>query len=197
MDVAGAIGEQPGGPDASIGNAGEATGMNRATDCKSQNEAKALVVVRRHTSLSFPGGTMPFSSLDLLAMSSAQLTMVADIASIYGVPFQCDKVALVISALLGSVVPQGRAVGVAGMAIKSIPADGSLAGMALMPTFPASFAYALGRVLIDHFEAGSTLLDLDPTRLAACFTSQFQSHSATAAETLAVPEPAPSASPGS
>ena len=154
-----------------------AVGLDRADDRRGPNEARALVVVRRYSALSFAGGLIPFSYLDLIAISSAQLGMAAEVARIYGVPFERDRMKFIVSALLGSVVPQGLTAGVAGSAIKSIPAVGQLAGMVLMPAFSGSFAYALGKVLIEHFEAGGTLLDLDPAAMRAHFVARFQAHS--------------------
>lgn len=176
MDVADAFSKQVQRLDDLIGKATKAVGLEAKTEGRGENEIKALVAVRRYTALSFVGGMIPFSFVDLVAVSSAQLSMVAEIARIYGVPFDKDKVKIIVSALLGSVVPQGLAAGVAGSAVKSIPIVGQIAGMALMPTFSASFAYALGKVFIEHFEAGGTLLDLDPVALKAYFVSQFEGH---------------------
>ena len=176
------------GLDGLVGLTAHAVGLDRADDRRGANEARALVVVRRYAALSFAGGLIPFSYVDLVAISSAQLGMAAEVARIYGVPFERDRMKLFVSALLGSVVPQGLTAGVAGSAIKSIPAVGQIAGMVLMPAFSGSFAYALGKVLIEHFEAGGTLLDLDPAAMRAHFVARFQTHAA-APETAEPPAP--------
>ena len=176
------------GLDGLVGMTTRAVGLDRADARRSASEARALVVVRLYTALSFAGLLIPFSYLDLVAISSAQLGMAAEVARIYGVPFERDRMKWFVSALLGSVVPQGLTAGVAGSAIKSIPAVGQLAGMVLMPAFSGSFAYALGKVLIEHFEAGGTLLDLDPASMRAHFIARFQTHAA-AAESAAPATP--------
>ena len=183
------------GLDGLVGMTVQAAGLDRGDERRSASEARALVVVRRYTALSFAGGLIPFSYLDLVAISSAQLGMAAEVARIYGVPFERDRMKWFVSALLGSVVPQGLTAGVAGSAIKSIPAVGQLAGMVMMPAFSGSFAYALGKVLIEHFEAGGTLLDLDPAAMRAHFIDRFQTHAAadTAAPAATEGAPAPAA----
>lgn len=162
--------------DAAIDRALALAGMGARGASGGEMEHASVTVVRRYTALAFAGGLIPFSYLDLVAVSSAQLAMVAEISRIYGVPFERERVRAIASSLLGSVVPQGLAAGVAGSAIKSLPVVGQLAGMALMPAFSASFTYALGKVFIRHFEAGGTLLDLDPAALKAHFVAQFEAH---------------------
>jgi uncharacterized protein (DUF697 family) len=155
---------------------GDTVGIKVVPEGKGEQESKALTAVRRYSTLSFVGGFVPFTYVDLALISTAQLAMLAEIAKIYDVPFNKERVKLITSALLGSVVPQGLAAGVAGSAIKSIPLIGQAVGVVLMPGFAAAFAYALGKVFIDHFETGGTLLDLDPEKLKGYFKAHFDSH---------------------
>ena len=43
-----------------------------------------------------------------------------------------------------------------------------------MPAFNAAATYALGRVFIQHFECGGTILDLDPDKVREHFRREFE-----------------------
>jgi uncharacterized protein (DUF697 family) len=45
--------------------------------------------------------------------------------------------------------------------VKFVPVVGSLAGMITEPAIAAAATYALGKVFIQHFESGGTLLDFN------------------------------------
>ncbi|MEI7611113.1 MAG: DUF697 domain-containing protein [Rhodospirillaceae bacterium] len=166
--------EFAGGVDGLIARAADLVGVKIAVEGKGERETRALTVVRRYATLSFVSGCVPLPYIDLAMISTAQLAMLAEIAAVYEIPFHREKAKAVVSAVLGSLVPQGLAAGVAGSAVKAIPIVGQAAGMVLMPGFAATFAYALGKVFIDHFESGSTLLDLDPERLKTHFKAAFE-----------------------
>ena len=168
------LAEFAGGVDGLIGRAADLIGVKIATEGKGEREVKALTVVRRSATLSFVSGCVPLPYIDLAMISAAQLAMLAEIAAIYEIPFHREQAKALVSALMGSLVPQGLAAGVAGSAVKAIPIVGQAAGLVLMPGFAAAFAYALGKVFIDHFESGSTLLDLDPERLKTHFKAAFE-----------------------
>jgi uncharacterized protein (DUF697 family) len=134
-----------------------------------KEHAQAILVVRRYTALSIPGGLIPVPYADVAAVTALQMVMLSRIARIYGVPFSRSKAKLLVSYLLLA-VPQGLSTGYtwavigAFPSIKLIPGIGSIAGSLFMAIFGASVTFALGIVFMQHFASGGTLLDFDPDR---------------------------------
>jgi|GEM_PF-1232164 len=143
---------------------------------RGEQETNALRSVRRYSTISFFGGMIPVPFADLAVVTSAQLKMLQEIAEAYEVPFSQESVKIVLSSLLGSLVPQSLTTGIAGSAVKTIPVVGQLAGSLMMPALSSGISYALGKTFIQHFEAGGTLFDLDPAELKAYFQEHLDAH---------------------
>ena len=79
-----------------------------------------------------------------------------------------------LAALMGSVVPGSLSCGLVGSAVKAIPGVGALAGAPTMALFSGGATWALGKVFIQHFEAGGTFLDFDPEKVKDYFKAQFE-----------------------
>jgi uncharacterized protein (DUF697 family) len=139
----------------------------------SENQEKAIKTVRRYVWWSMGAGLVPIPILDLVAVSGAQLKMLAELSKIYGVPFEESRVKSVIGALLGFIVPQSVTCGLVGSLIKVIPGVG-LAGYPAMALFSGAAAWALGHVFIQHFESGGTFLDFKPETVEEYFRNKFQ-----------------------
>jgi uncharacterized protein (DUF697 family) len=58
--------------------------------------------------------------------------------------------------------------------LKAIPGVGGLIGMVASPALAGASTYALGKVFIQHFESGGTLLDFDPAKMKAYYASQYE-----------------------
>ena len=151
-------------------------GVDISDEGKTENEVKALRIVRRYTTLSVAGGLIPLPLVDLIAVSAAQIKMLQEITALYGVEFSKERTKILVTGLLGSVIPEGLAQGVAGSALKSIPGVGSAVGFVLMPSLSGAITFALGKVFIQHFEAGGTLFDLNPNKLKEHFKQLVDTH---------------------
>jgi uncharacterized protein (DUF697 family) len=71
------------------------------------------------------------------------------------------------------VLPANLAGGGIGSLIKSVPVVGQLAGVLLMPGFAAAVTWAMGRIFVQHFETGGTLLDIDAAKMREHFKQEF------------------------
>ena len=140
----------------------------------SEKQEKALKTVRNYMWWSMGAGLVPFPFLDLVAVSGVQLKMLHQLSKIYEVPFQESRVKAVIGSLLGFIVPNSLACGVAASVVKAIPGVGALAGAPAMALFSGGAAWALGHVFIQHFECGGTFLDFDPESVKEYFRRQFE-----------------------
>jgi uncharacterized protein (DUF697 family) len=123
-------------------------------------EDAAIHIVHEYMGWSAGGGLIPVPLLDLAAISLVQLKMVHSLARLYGVPFQRSAAKSIIGALIGGGGTFVLAPPVASL-VKFVPVVGTLGGMLTEPAIAAAATYALGKVFIQHFESGGTLLDFN------------------------------------
>jgi uncharacterized protein (DUF697 family) len=139
----------------------------------SEKEQLALKTVKRYMLWSAGGALIPIPFVDIAAILTAQLKMLAEISKIYDIPFERSKVKAVIGSLLGYVLPETLSEGLFGSLLKTIPGVGALVGAPSFALFVAGYAWALGRVFIMHCESGGKFLDFDPEAVRAHFRAQF------------------------
>jgi uncharacterized protein (DUF697 family) len=118
-------------------------------------------LVDRFAMWSGVGGIIPIPVVDLLAVGGLQLQMLRRLSQIYNVPFSENRGKALIASLTGSTVPATSALG-AGTILKAIPVVGTAISMFVMPVLSAGATYAIGKVFIQHFTSGGTLLDFNP-----------------------------------
>ena len=137
---------------------------------ETDKEKSALNIVRNYTLCSAGAGVVPIPLLDMAAMMTLQMLMVHKLAKHYGIPYKEQQSKAAVSGLIGG-VSAGYLGG--GAFIKMIPLFG-IFSYAAMPAINAAISYAVGKVFIQHFEAGGTFLDFDPKKVRAYFEDQFR-----------------------
>jgi uncharacterized protein (DUF697 family) len=134
---------------------------------------KATALIRRYSYWSAGFGLIPVPVIDLAAITGTQIKMVRDLSAIYEREFSEDMVRASVGALVGAALP--IAVGGSTIsALKTVPIIGQVAGTLLLPALAAASTIAVGRVFVQHFEAGGTLLDFDPEKMKAHFEAEFR-----------------------
>ncbi|MBF0290222.1 MAG: DUF697 domain-containing protein, partial [SAR324 cluster bacterium] len=136
------------------------------------NKEKASVIVTNYMLLSMGVSIVPLPVFDTIALGAVQIKMIKALAKLYGVPYSEQKSRAYTGSLLGAVLPIS-VYGSLGSLVKFVPVVGSVAGAILMPTTAAACSYALGKVFIQHFELGGTLLDFEPETTKAYLTELF------------------------
>jgi uncharacterized protein (DUF697 family) len=106
-------------------------------------------------------GLIPVPVADVAAVGALQLQMVHRISQVYGVPFTANKGKALIAALVGTIVPASSTLGAASL-LKSVPVVGTAISALVMPALASAATYAIGKVFIQHFASGGTLLDFNP-----------------------------------
>lgn len=139
-----------------------------------EKQQQALKTVKMYAWLSGGAGLIPIHYLDWAVVSGLQLKMLAEISTIYDVPFQENLGKAAIGSVAGFAIPHAAAVGTIGSIIKSIPGLGGVAGAPLTAVFAGAYAWALGNIFIQHFESGGTFLNFDPKQVKQYFQSQFE-----------------------
>ncbi len=121
-------------------------------------------------------GLVPLPLVDLVAFSVLQAKMLKDLTELYELEYSKQRARIFTGALISSVtsISVARQTSVlVGSLLKSLPAVGTVAGTALMPAASGASTYALGKVFIQHFEAGGTLLDFEPEKMRDYYRQQL------------------------
>ena len=151
----------------------------------SETDLKALQTVKRYTLWSGGAGLIPVPYLDLAVVGGLQLKMLAELSKIYDIPFQQNRGKAAIAALGGFLVPHAAAFGMIGSVVtgaflpissllKGLPVVGTVAGAPISAVFSAAYAWALGKVFIQHFASGGTFLDFDAEKVKEHFQALYE-----------------------
>lgn len=146
-------------------------------------------VVSRYTMWAAGAGLIPVPGLDVTAVAGVQVKMVYELAKLYDVAFTEARAKSLVGALASSVVSYNLAMGTHGtfgVLVKAVPVVGPLLSLSVMPALSSATTYAVGKVFIQHFEAGGTLLSFEPERMREHFRREFEAARGTQ-------EPAPAA----
>jgi len=109
-------------------------------------------------------GLLPFPVIDTLGVMTIQVVMLRKLCELYETPFSQQWGKGLISALLGGVTPAY---------VKAWPGFGSLIGMITSPACNVAATYAVGKVFVQHFESGGTLLTFDPVKMKDYFREYY------------------------
>ncbi len=146
---------------------------NKNKKTPAENKNKANRIIRFRTLMASGVGFIPFPILDMAGILSIQLWMIRDISKVYDVPFKKNVVKSIIGTLLGNV-------GTVGI-VKFIPGINILGGGAVAVSAGAA-TYALGKVFMQHFDQGGTLLSFDPIKSRAYFEQVYEESKITVSE---------------
>lgn len=154
----------------------EITQKKPASDTSKETEANHIIM--DYTMWSAGTGLIPVPLVDMMAITAIELNMVKKLCNLYGVPFSEQRGKSLIVSLIG-----GIHVGLwAGSLLKFVPVVG-LAGVILpMPFIAGAMTYGVGKVFMQHFETGGTLLDFKPSTMKAFFAEKFKEGKAVISE---------------
>jgi uncharacterized protein (DUF697 family) len=141
----------------------ETSGVAAGVDATKRNDL-AIATVKRFSAWSAFGGLVPVPVLDVLAVGGIQLQMLRRLARIYDIPFSENAGKSVVASLMGSIFPASAASSAAmgaGSAIKAVPVLGTAIGTFVMPSLSAGATFIIGKVFMQHFASGGTLLDFN------------------------------------
>lgn len=132
---------------------------------------QANKIVKRYVKSAVVLGLVPMPLVDIVAISAAQLKMIHSLAQHYDQPFSKAKGKYVISALVGGIMPTSLKQGLLSLS-KSFPLVGQAIGLAGVPIVAGATTYAVGQVMIQHFESGGTLLEFDAEKMREYYQQQ-------------------------
>src|ERR1700745_3245149 len=138
-----------------------ATGLGTAAMTDQERDEAASKLVDRFSLWSGAAGLIPIPFVDMAAVGGVQLYMLRRLAEIYGVPFSENRGKSVLASLAGAVIPFTTATTVGGLA-KFFPVIGTATGQLPIAGVSAPATWVIGKVFIQHFASGGTLLDFNP-----------------------------------
>jgi uncharacterized protein (DUF697 family) len=121
----------------------------------------AAQLVDRLSLWSGAAGLIPVPLVDMAAVGGVQLHMLRRLSEIYGVPFSENRGKSILTSLAGAVIPASTAATTASL-VKGLPVIGTAIGALTMPVVSAGATWVIGKVFIQHFASGGTLLDFNP-----------------------------------
>src|SRR6476660_8589029 len=142
-----------------------ATGLDTAAMTDQERDEAASKLVDRFSLWSGAAGLIPIPFVDMAAVGGVQLQMLRRLSEIYGVPFSENRGKSILASIAGAVIPASTAntaaIGTMSL-IKGLPGFGSVIGALTMPVVSAGATWVIGKVFIQHFASGGTLLDFNP-----------------------------------
>ena len=142
-------------------SAGVPTDPAAADMTASTRDELASHLVDRLSLWSGAAGLIPVPLVDMAAVGGVQLHMLRRLSEIYGVPFSENRGKSILTSLAGAVIPASTATTTASL-MKSLPVIGTAVGALTMPVVSAGATWVIGKVFIQHFASGGTLLDFNP-----------------------------------
>jgi uncharacterized protein (DUF697 family) len=142
-------------------SAGVPTALAAADMTDSPRDELASHLVDRLSLWSGVAGLIPVPLVDMAAVGGVQLHMLRRLSQIYGVPFSENRGKSILTSLVGAVIPASTATTTASL-MKGLPAIGTAIGVLTMPVVSAGATWVIGKVFIQHFASGGTLLDFNP-----------------------------------
>jgi uncharacterized protein (DUF697 family) len=145
--------------DQPLAHEGAASGAAATTP--EQREEMATKLVERFALWSGAAGLIPIPFVDVVTVGGLQLQLLRRLSEIYDVPFSVNRGKSIIASLMGAMIPATSSIGV-GSVLKTLPVIGTAAGAVTMSGVSAGATYAIGKVFIQHFASGGSLLDFEP-----------------------------------
>jgi len=130
-------------------------------------------IVTNHMLFAVGFGSMPVPIVDILGLSATQINMLRQLSNLYGEKFTDDMAKKAIASLIGGSVAIPVAMGVSSI-IKFIPIIGQSAGSISIASIGSASTYGVGRVFVEHFESGGTLLNFDANKTKEYFIKEFE-----------------------
>jgi uncharacterized protein (DUF697 family) len=139
----------------------------------SANDVRKLrcdVTITKHIGAAMGFGFLPLPMIDFVAITGVQMDLVYRLSRIYDVEFSTQAVRALLGSLLGASVPLQPAL-ISGL--KLMPGIGTAAAFVAQPALAGASTYAIGKVFVEHFESGGTLLTFNASKMKAHFEQRM------------------------
>lgn len=148
----------------SAGKAPEKKTREQSRTGDSARLRKAAAIVESYRKGAIWAGLVPVPIVDALGTGYVQLRMLRELSALYEIPFKNNIGKAVISTFAGTAGPQALSFGGVSL-LKLAPGPGLIASCAGMAVLSGIATRTMGRLFVQHFESGGTLLTLDAAKL--------------------------------
>ena len=128
--------------------------------------ADAMELVGRYSTGLGAASLFTIPLVELVIVPAFHLKMIRDLAHLYGRAFSEDLVKSILATVMGAgfVVAGGR---VLGSLLRGLPVIGPLSGVISATVLSGTTTYCIGKLFVEHFETGGTLLSIDADKMRA------------------------------
>lgn len=151
---------------------------------------KARAIIRHSTKVAAYVGLVPIPILDMVGLLGVQVAMIRDLARLYGVEIDNQRIKTLLVSLAGSV--GGATVGKS-IALSVLRKVAGPLGLIAGPSSAATFTWAVGTAFNRHFEGGGQLHTFD--NAAAAIREEIKHSASAVGELLRSDKPAASSKP--
>src|SRR5262252_3155474 len=129
-----------------------------ARDDPARRRAQALRIVNRHAGYSAVGGIIPLPVASFAGVTAVIIRMVKVLSAHYGVAFERDRARAIVVGLVAGAMPTGLAAVTSSTLLYVVPGS-TLVGLAVSSVTAVACTRGIGRIFVEHFESGATLID--------------------------------------
>ncbi len=136
-------------------------------------QLKGTSIVTRHVIYAMGAGLIPIPAVDMGLSTAIQLKMLVKLSRHYNVKFTRNIGKSLIATLVGFITTNTlRASGLAQL-VKMIPVVGGVAAIS-MSIYNGAVTHAIGKIFLQHFEAGGTFLTFKPEKVKKHFYELYK-----------------------
>jgi len=130
----------------------------------------ASEIIKEHVLWSAGLALIPVPLVDLVAITIIQLRMLKKLCDHYEVKFSKHRGKALIASLVGGFHTALLAASFLG----TVPVLGLVVAIAPTVVAAGAITFAVGKVFVQHFETGGTLLDFDPSKVRKLFAEKYR-----------------------
>jgi uncharacterized protein (DUF697 family) len=139
-------------------SARRAGAVSPARNGSARRRTQALRIVNRHAGYSAVGGIIPLPVASFAGVTAVIVRMVKVLSDHYGVAFERDRARAIVVGLVAGAMPTGLATVTSSTLLYVVPAS-ALVGLAVSSLSAVACTRGVGRIFVEHFESGATLVD--------------------------------------
>lgn len=134
---------------------------------------RAEQIVLKYVLWSVGAGAIPVPLFDIASSVVLQLKLIEELAEVYGFDHREDLARNAIGTLLSTIAGLMLGARIGASLAKFLPGAGTKYGIIRTAVFFGISTHISGKILIMHFEAGGSLLTLDPIAMRHHFNQEF------------------------
>jgi len=138
-----------------------------------EKDMLATEAIKKYSLYSAGAGLIPVPLVDFAAISAIQIKMLKQVSAIYEIPFDAERGRSIVAALIGGLAGTNLGYGLGRNLLKAVPFVGPVLGGFSVSAMGGAVTWAVGRVFMQHFASGGTLLDFDPDAMRQHFKREI------------------------